>query len=220
MTAKQLLLIEDNPTAAQLVRTLLESTGTLAVQIAASVREGERQALAKRPDVAMIDLSLPDGDGVDLIARLRNPHGRPRLLALTSATGADRVLAALRAGANGYLFKDDICARLIPAIDELCAGGAPLSAKAAAALLGHLQIDEPRGNRPRLTQQESVILDLLALGSGYAEIGEQTRTSINTVRSHVRAVYEKLGVTNRAEAVNLGWRLGLLRRPSATATGG
>ena len=211
-TTKRVLLVEDEPRVARVIQALLVGTGALAVRLVTTSREAEQQGLADIQDVAIVDLGLPDGDGVDLIAKL-HLHGANRpILALTAATDPARILASIRAGAAGYLFKDDIDARLVAAVAELCSGGSPLSAGAAALLVRHVHAERVAGASPRLTPREKAVLELLAIGAGYTEIASETGTSINTVRTHVRATYEKLGVQNRAEAINLAWRLGLLRR--------
>ena len=162
-----------------------------------------------------MDLGLPDRDGADLIRAARAAAFLRPILVLTSATGDKQILDALRAGADGYLFKDDLDVRLAGALRELATGGTPLSPGAAAAVVRKLR--EGSGATagpviPRLTPKEASVLGLLAGGGGYAEIARELKIEVNTVRTHIRSLYEKLGVENRAEAVNLGWTLGLLHR--------
>jgi len=211
---KRILVVEDDPRIADAIRAILDGPGTFAVRVARTIREARQAVPSFDPEVVLVDLGLPDGDGVDLVRSLRHDHAASALLVLTSATSPDRIMDALRAGAHGYLFKDDLATRLVPAINDLLAGGAPLSSGAASVVLREIDV-QAQDRRPELTNQERRVLDWLAVGAGYDEIARQTNLSINTIRTHVRSLYGKLGVENRAEAVNLAWRLGLLRKVSS-----
>jgi DNA-binding NarL/FixJ family response regulator len=209
----KVLLIEDDRRIADGVRAILAAPGRFAVEVAGTIREARLAIPRFVPGVLLIDLGLPDGDGVDLVRSLRRDRVEAQMLVLTSATTPDRIMDALRAGAHGYLFKDDLDTRLVPAIDELLAGGAPLSSGAARVVLGELDV-QAQDQRPQLTGQEARVLEWLSIGHGYEEMARDASLSINTIRTHVRSLYAKLGVENRAEAVNLAWRLGLLRKPA------
>jgi DNA-binding NarL/FixJ family response regulator len=207
-----IVLVEDDARTAAAVKMLMARAAGHDVRLAATAAAGERLVRELGPDLVVVDLGLPDRDGVDLIRALRRHVPGSPILVLTSATQPQRILQALRAGARSYLFKDDIAAKLETAVDELLAGGAPLSSGAARAVLDELDL-ESRDLAPVLSRQEVRVLELVAIGFGYDEIAREMGVSINTVRTHVRSLYGKLGVVTGAEAVNLGWRLGLLRRP-------
>jgi DNA-binding NarL/FixJ family response regulator len=208
------LVVEDDETTATLVCTILGEAGFKAVDHARTAREAEDAITRRTPGLVLMDLGLPDGDGVTVIERARAAGFDKPIVVLTGATRDDQVLRAIRAGADGYLFKEDIDHGLVPGLREVARGGAPLSAGAArAALLALRQRSQP-AVVPSLTKREQQVLLALSLGGGYAEVARDLGVEINTVRTHVRALYQKLGVENRAEAVNLGWSHGLLRRPT------
>jgi DNA-binding NarL/FixJ family response regulator len=213
-----LLLVEDDARTADTIRQLLTAVGHDDVVVAPTCRDATLALRAATPDLILLDLGLPDQDGVDFLTALRAGAFAVAftgpVLVLTSATSADRILAALHAGADGYLFKDDIDLRLAGALRDLLDGGTPLSATAAKVVVESLRRQAPARHAPRLSPKELRVLEGLSTGASYSEIGEQLKIELNTVRSHVRSVYEKLGVENRAEAVNLGWSYGLLRSGS------
>jgi DNA-binding NarL/FixJ family response regulator len=212
MKTTKILLVEDDPRIAGLIVELVERSGPYAITTAATIAAAASalSAQSDRPDIVIVDLGLPDGDGVDLIAKVRAADGELPILVVTSATKPERIDAALAAGADGYLFKEDVSTRLVAALAELRANGTPMSAGAVRVMLRQLY---PRPNhKPRLSPQELVVLELLSYGLGYQEIAEKSGKSIHTVRSQLQSVYAKLGVENRAEAVSLAWAHGLIRR--------
>jgi DNA-binding NarL/FixJ family response regulator len=214
----RVLVVEDDPRLSDVIRAIIGGAGFAAVEVVHTARCAEATVRSFAPDVVLVDLGLPDRDGVDLIRGLRAgalPF-RGSILVLTSVVAPERILAALRSGANGYLFKEDLHTRLAASLAELASGGSPLSGRAATVVLRELlaMATPPRndGALPALTGREAEVLELLSTGASYAEVARELAVQINTIRTHVRSLYEKLGVRNRAEAVNLGWNLGLLRR--------
>lgn len=164
-----------------------------------------------QPDVALVDLELPD-DGLPLVEELsRRRPGIPTVV-VTAVSEEPRILAAIRAGAVGYIFKDDVGQRAVPIVEEAIRGGTPLSRAVARLLLRTFRGDEPKTPiRTELTPREQGVLGMLARGKSYAEVGTTLGVSENTVRSHVRSIYEKLGASSKTEAVMVGLRMGLLR---------
>jgi DNA-binding NarL/FixJ family response regulator len=209
------LVVEDDPDIAAAVSLILTSAGVSALEVAGSAEQADARIRRSAPDLLLLDLGLPDRDGVELIRLLRSRAFRAPILVLTSATAPDRILAALRGGADGYLFKEDLDRKLASSLEDLAAGGAPLSHGAAKVVLDDVRRASPRAGeamvRPSLTPRESAVLELISTGASYPEIGRDLGIEINTVRTHVRSLYDKMGVENRAEAVNLGWTLGFLR---------
>ena len=208
----RVLLVEDEPRTAEVICAVLNSAGYTELDVAASAARAEAVVRTTPPDLILVDLGLPDRDGTELIRALRSAGFQKPVVVLTSAMSDDRVLAALRAGADGYLFKDDIEVRLAIALADLANGGAALSPGAARVVLRRLGFEQRELVVPVLTPKETAVLKLLATGGSYAEIAGDLGIELNTVRTHIRSIYEKLGVENRAEAVNLAWNLGLLHR--------
>jgi DNA-binding NarL/FixJ family response regulator len=213
----RVLVVEDDGRVSQAVCAILSSGGFDVAHVADTAAGAAAAVRADPPDLVLVDLGLPDGDGVELIRSLRaSAFGRP-ILVLTSATDPGRVVSALHGGADGYLFKEDLDASLASSLRHMTSGGVPLSPGAAQAVLSELRSRPgkeapPAAAAPSLTPRERSVLELLSTGAGYADIARELGIEVNTIRSHVRSLYEKCGVQNRAEAVNLAWSLGLLRR--------
>jgi DNA-binding NarL/FixJ family response regulator len=214
MTAERsALVVEDDARTADLMSTILRLSGFTRVETSGTAREAEAHIREVTPDLILVDLRLPDLDGVALIRDARQAAFRNPILVVTSVTSDEQVLAALGAGANGYLFKEDLDVRLGNALRELADGGLPLSPGAAQVVLRQIRPERAHGcRRPHLTSREAAVLEHLATGASYAEIGRELEVQLNTVRTHIRSLYDKLGVENRAEAVNLAWNLSILRR--------
>lgn len=209
---RRVLFIDDDVCFLDAVRLVLGERAQ--IETATTAAEGLHRACP--PDVAFVDLGLPDGDGVELIGELGARWPDTPLVVLTVNRNDERVLAAFRRGARGYLFKEDVGERLLPAIEEALAGGAPMSAQVARMALRLMAgLPAPTGAPPdaeRLTEQELKLVRSLAGGCSYLQAGNELGVSINTVRSHVRNVYRKLSVGTRTEAVMTALQLGLLQR--------
>ena len=204
----RILIIEDDRRHREALTELLEG-GPFDASIAGSVAEARAALAAARPDVVVCDLGLPDGDGVDLIADIVRRFPRLPVLVLTVATGEARILAALRVGACGYLLKEDLGSRLVPAIGEALAGGVPMSRAVARVVLGQVRGASTPG--PTLTARERSIVELLSRGHSYEDVATGLGITVNTVRTHVRSLYDKLEVSSKTEAVMEALRRGFLR---------
>jgi DNA-binding NarL/FixJ family response regulator len=156
---------------------------------------------ARTPDVALVDINLPGMRGIELVAKLKVAMPRLQMLILTSYGESRLIFDALRAGANGYLLKNTIPVELIPAIELVHSGGAPMSVQIARKVVDYFhQIARPVSNVEKLTKREQEVLELLAKGFLYKEISDQLGISLPTVKSHLKQVYEKLHVQTRTEA--------------------
>lgn len=170
-----------------------------------------KSAMVVRPALALIDLGLPDGDGLDVLRELHRRWPDVPGVVLTVDDRPPRVLAALREGACGYLLKEDLACRLSSVIDDALLGALPLSARAAVAVRRKFQgVSDEAPAAVALTASEVDVLAGLALGLSYEQCAQRAGVTINTVRSHVRAIYRKLEVTSKTEAVLLALRLGVI----------
>jgi two-component system, NarL family, nitrate/nitrite response regulator NarL len=167
-------------------------------------------------DVVLTDMGLPDIDGVTLTAELKQLFPQIRVIVLTVFDEPARVLAAICAGADGYLLKSSTSDELIDALDLVVRDGAPLSSALAGTVLRLVrqsQGDRPgQGGLPRdlgLTQRQIEVLRGLVDGKSYREIGERLDISLDTVRSHIRQIYSALQVHSVAEAVSYALRHGI-----------
>jgi DNA-binding NarL/FixJ family response regulator len=151
-----------------------------------------------RPDVVLMDLSMPDVDGTEATRRIVASNPEAAVVILTSFSDRERILAALDAGAIGYLLKDAGPAELIDGVRAAARGESPLHPKAARELL--TQRDAPQAAEPDLTARENEILALLAKGLPNKRIALDLGISEKTVKAHVTSIFNSLGVTDRTQA--------------------
>jgi DNA-binding NarL/FixJ family response regulator len=157
---------------------------------------------ADRPKVVLTDLALPGMSGIDGIAAMRKTHPQIPVLALTVFDTDDKVLNALCAGASGYVLKNMPPARLLESLQEVAAGGAPMSPEIARRVVRLFRDFKPAaGANYHLTRQETELLKLLADGHHKKTAAQAMGISINTVSFHLKHVYEKLQVHSKTEAV-------------------
>ena len=166
-----------------------------------------------RADVALIDLGLPDGSGIDLIRLIRKQPRPPEVMVITVFGDERHVLAAIEAGATGYLLKDADATAVADAIASLNDGGSPISPAIARHILKGFRSAEPRARGPvpdHLTPRETEILALVAKGYTSNEIANLLTVSYHTVIAHVKQIYQKLSVHSRSAAVYEARQLGIL----------
>jgi DNA-binding NarL/FixJ family response regulator len=214
MPAHRVLLVEDDaPTREHLARAVEAHPALALVGRAECVAEARELLSRGAPDVLLTDLGLPDGNGIELIRELRRTSPGSAAMVITTFGDEKTVIAAIEAGASGYLLKDGSFEEIGAALVELVAGGSPISPSIARHLLRRLQREdaEPKGDAPHLTQREHEILTLIAKGFSFPEIAGLLSISSHTVTTHVRHIYEKLEVTSRASAVYEAVQLGLIR---------
>lgn len=199
----RVLVADDHPVVRQGLVALLESLEEFAVVAVASTgREAVREAVVHRPDVALLDLQMPDLDGFGAIRELARVAPDVAVCVLTMYDDDDSLFTAMRAGAHGYLLKgaeqDDI-ARAVRAIAH---GEVLFAPEVAGRVLGRLsKNDEPaRTPFPQLTPRELDVLDLVASGLPTADIAQRLGLSVKTVGNNVSSILAKLGLADRAQA--------------------
>jgi DNA-binding NarL/FixJ family response regulator len=166
------------------------------------------EALARLPelaaDIVLMDIRLPGMSGIECIAQLKSRLSRIQIMMLTVFEDHDRIFQSLAAGASGYLLKQTPQEKLLEAIRELSQGGSPMSAQIARRVVETFQnppSSQDEEMAARLSPRETEIIRLLAKGFLYKEIADQLRLSVETVRTHIHNIYEKLHVRTRTEAV-------------------
>ena len=161
-----------------------------------------RRIPAEQPDVVLMDINLPGMSGIECVSRLKELLPKTQVLMLTTYEESDLIFDSLRQGASGYLLKNIPPAELVQAVEQVHAGGAPMSMQIARKVVNHFQrIKKVDAEADQLTKREQEILALLAKGFLYKEIADQLGITLSTVRAHLHAVYEKLHVQSRTQAV-------------------
>ncbi|MEU8240430.1 response regulator transcription factor [Actinoplanes missouriensis] len=217
----RILLVDDHPVVRMGLRGMLDAEPDLTViGEASSGSEGVALALAERPDIVLMDLRMPDGDGVEATARIlagqpraagsgaaESGGGSPvRVMVLTTYESDRDILRAIEAGASGYLLKDATPAELADAVRAAARGETVLAPSVASTLVRQVRTPAP----PALSARETEVLKQVAAGLTNAEIGKRLFISEATVKTHLLRIFNKLGVADRTAAVTTAMRHGLL----------
>jgi two-component system, NarL family, response regulator DegU len=200
------ILVDDHTMLRQGIRRALESEGIKVVAEASDGKEAIRLALEHKPDVVLMDVSMPGMDGVEAARRLVEADGRQRVVMLTMHIDRDVIDRAIRAGAVGYLTKDSSISEVILAIQLAANGDRPMSPRLAAAML-----DEARREDALISVREEEVLQLVAAGYGTNEIAERLYISGKTVKNHLASIYEKLNARDRTQAVLMAVKMGIVK---------
>ncbi|NNH69299.1 response regulator transcription factor [Nocardia uniformis] len=202
-------LVDDHEIVRRGLVDLIDSDPELTViGQAASVSQAMARIPALRPDVAVLDVRLPDGNGIELCRDLLSTLDDLRCLILTSFTDEQAMLDAILAGASGYVVKDIKGMELTAAIKEIGSGRSLLDNRAAAALMARLRRStEPDGPLAGLTEQERKLLDLLGEGLTNRQIAERMFLAEKTVKNYVSRLLAKLGMERRTQAAVLASQL-------------
>jgi len=155
-----------------------------------------------RPDVVLMDINMAGMDGIECVERLKTIAPEMQIVMLTVYEDTDKIFNALSAGASGYLLKRSSPAKLLEAIKEVQAGGSPMSSSIARKVVASFRKAAPVATQQtHLSPREQAVLDCLAKGLTYKQIADQLEISIDTIRTYLRRIYEKLHVQSRTEAV-------------------
>ena len=192
-------LVEDDANLRETLADIISSASDW--QLVASYPDAET-ALAGMasacPEVVLMDIQLPGMSGIECVARLKAQHPGVQVLMVTVYDNNDRIFDALAAGASGYLLKRDAPAKLLECLDDLLAGGSPMSSAIARKVVQHFQKEPPAKNEDHnLTPREKQILELLVKGGLYKEIAWDLGIGVETVRTHLHNIYAKLHVSSR-----------------------
>ena len=212
-----LLVEDDDHTRARLAEVVSCHPRLRLVAAVPSLAEARTSLARVLPDVLLTDLGLPDGNGIELVRELRERQAPTLPMVITVFGDEQHVIAAIEAGALGYLLKDGSPDSIGTAILELLEGGSPISAPIARYLLKRFRppvagVREPgEAANPRLSEREHDVLTLIVKGFSYAEAARLMGISPHTVTAHVRSIYGKLEVHSRGEAVYEALQLGLVK---------
>ncbi|MEU5867102.1 response regulator transcription factor [Nonomuraea sp. NPDC047529] len=206
----RILVVDDHPGFRAGLRTLL--AGADEIEVVDEVGSGE-QALAlvgrAQPDVVLMDLDMPGMGGIAATELLVRDHPHVRVLVLSMSDDDDSVFAAVRAGARGYVLKGARKAELVRSVQAVADGGAVFGPALASRLAGYFTSDRPGPELPGLTQREREILGLIAGHLTNPQIAARLGLSQKTVRNHVSAIFTKLQVADRSQAIMRARQAGL-----------
>lgn len=202
-------IVEDNQEICTGISSLLNLTEGYECIAAFSNAEDAIIAIPTiQPDVALIDINLPGKNGIELIGELKPQNQNTQFVVFTVFEDTDKIFAALKAGASGYLLKSSSPQKIIEAIAEVNQGGSPMSGSIARKVISTFY-PTPQANdenSPKLSTREHEILTLLSKGFRYKEIADKLNISTETVRTHIRNIYQKLQVESSIEAINKVFR--------------
>lgn len=202
-------VVEDNSEIRQGVSFIINSTEGFSCMAYGNAEEALEKIPRKVPEVILMDINLPGMNGIECTRILKEKFPNTQIMICSVYDDDDNVFNALEAGANGYIIKSAAGEKLLTSIRELHNGGSPMSSSIARKVVARFQkINAPTSQETpaaieySLTARENEILDLLAQGFRNKEIAEKLFVSVNTIRTHVYNIYEKLHVSSRVEALN------------------
>jgi DNA-binding NarL/FixJ family response regulator len=200
----RILVVDDHPLLREGIAAIVADQEDMSIVAeAANGREAIQQFRAHHPDVTLMDLQMPDMNGLDAIAAIRNEFSAARIIVLTTYQGDVQVLRALKSGAHGYLLKNLLHKELLQTIRAVHAGKKSLSPEVSNQLADHLTDDA-------LTPGEIEVLKLIAAGNANKEIAAQLSITEETVKGRVRSILSKLGANDRTHAAMIGIKRGMI----------
>jgi DNA-binding NarL/FixJ family response regulator len=197
-----ILLYEDNLLLSESIQTMLRLNKN--IQLVGAYQnpmEVNSHLQNLHPNLLIMDIDMPGMNGIEAVERVRKTNKDIPILMLTVFDDNQNVFDAIRAGASGYILKKHISTKLFSAIDEALEGGAPMSPSIARMVLASMQQRPSSENPYQLTPKENEVLTSLSKGNSYKLIADELQMSLDTVRSHIRKIYEKLHVHSQTEAV-------------------
>ena len=200
----RILTVDDHPLLRKGIAALVNGEPDLKLVAEASNGNEAIDAFrSHRPDVTLMDLQMPEVDGIDAIDRIRREFPEARIIVLTTYSGDTQVLRALKAGARGYILKGHVHKELLDAIRAVHAGQKRIPPEIAAQLADHATDDA-------LTEREIDVLKLVAAGNANKQIADRLSIGEATVKSHVSNILSKLGANDRSHAVTIGLKRGII----------
>ena len=197
------LVEDDDKIRNNLIDVLENSTDYRCIAAYSNAEDALRDIPEKLPDIVLMDINLPEMDGIECTKKLKTVLPELLIVMLTVYEDANKIFHSLQAGAVGYLLKLTPHQEILSALSDVAKGGSPMSAQIARKVVQsfHQPQKETNNSKAQLTNREEEILDLLSKGFLYKEIASELSISHDTVHNHLRKIYEKLQVHSRTEAV-------------------
>jgi len=200
----RLLMVDDHPVVRQGIAGLVGiQTDMVLVGEASNGRDAIQQFRTHHPDVTLMDLQMPDMNGIDALIAIRNEFSDAKIIVLTTYAGDTQILRALKAGAQAYLLKNALHKELLETIRAVHIGKKALSPEASCQIAEHATDDA-------LTQAEILVLRLIAAGNANKQIADQLSITEETVKSRVKCILSKLGANDRTHAAMIGLKRGII----------
>jgi DNA-binding NarL/FixJ family response regulator len=205
-------IVEDDKQIREGLADLIATTSGFSCVISSASMEQALVMIDRDPaDIVLVDIGLPGISGIEGIRRLKQKFPKMLFLVLTIYEDDERIFDALCAGACGYLLKKTPSDRLLESIRDAMQGGSPISPEVARHVIQLFQKVQPEKDAKQLTPYEVRVLKLLAQGNSYNSAAENLGISVNTIRFHIRSIYEKLHVHSKSEAVAKALRTRLIQ---------
>jgi DNA-binding NarL/FixJ family response regulator len=203
MSAIRTAIIEDDQPFANALEKYfaMPLSGVECIAVYPTAEEALRLLPRNPPDVVLVDINLPKMSGIECIGHLKGQCPTLLFLILTSYDQNSAIFDALKAGASGYLLKRTPPAEIVSAIEQVRSGGSPMSPHIARQVVSYFHRNPVPGEQTSLTVRERDVIELLAAGAMYKEIADTLSITLETVRSHVKNIYDKLHAHSRTEAV-------------------
>jgi DNA-binding NarL/FixJ family response regulator len=200
----RILAVDDHPVVRRGIAGLVGiQTDMVLVGEASNGREAIQQFRAHSPDVTLMDLQMPEMNGIDALIAIRTEFPDAKIIVLTTYVGDTQILGALKAGAQAYLLKNTLHKELLDAIRAVHAGKKSLSSEASYEIADHATDDA-------LTPAEILVLRLIAAGNANKQIADQLKITEETVKSRVKSILSKLGANDRTHAAMIGMKRGII----------
>jgi DNA-binding NarL/FixJ family response regulator len=208
------LIVDDHPVTREGLRTLLELSGDDAVVVVGEAGSGEEaveQVVQLEPDVVFMDVRMPGISGIEATKQIRKAHPATKVILITIDESRGAISEAIQAGVSGYLLKDASADALVDAAKQAVEGRAVIHPQLTKTFIEEVQHVEDAPTTTPLSKREREILQMVANGSTTKEVARDLGISPHTVKTHLERIFEKLGANDRAQAVAIAIRTGLVQ---------
>jgi DNA-binding NarL/FixJ family response regulator len=208
------LIVDDHPVTREGLRTLLELSGGEVVVVVGEAGSGEEaveQVVQLEPDVVFMDVRMPGMSGIEATKKIRSAHPDTKIILITIDESRGAISEAIQAGVSGYLLKDASSEALVDAAKQAVEGRAVIHPQLTKAFIEEVQHAEEAPSTTPLSKREKEILQMVANGSTTKEVARDLGISPHTVKTHLERIFEKLGANDRAQAVAIAIRTGLVQ---------